>query len=225
MSATQSHTKGNRDRTSQNKRTDEATRTVARITRLPRGFGFEAQARLIETNAIPRYQFAIECGMPSEQSLGGLTSQIMRTLWPTGANMRSREVVLAILVKGHRTEKVQVWAYQTLTMLRTMLPGNATWVPLWQQAWKAMQKRKIRPGTEEMAANATRVLRRLGWSLESAVEVKTREGEKSMSPSHQKAIGTTRSGKRRENGGFARQPPGKQPETWRRSISKCPLGF
>ena len=42
--------KGNRDRTNQNKRTDEATRTVARI------------ARLIETNAIPRYQFAIECG-------------------------------------------------------------------------------------------------------------------------------------------------------------------
>ena len=63
----------------QNKRTDEATRTVARIARLPRGFGFEARARLIETNAIPRYHFAIECGMPSEQSLGGLTSQIMRT--------------------------------------------------------------------------------------------------------------------------------------------------
>ena len=134
--------KGNRDRTSQNKRTDEATRTVARIARLPRGFGFEARARLIETNAIPRYQFAIECGMPSEQSLGGLTAQIMRTLWPTGANMRSREVVLAILVKGHRTDPVQVWAYQTLTMLRTMLRANATWVPLWQQAWKAMQKKK-----------------------------------------------------------------------------------
>ena len=30
--------KGNRDRTTQNKRTDEATRTVARIARLPRGF-------------------------------------------------------------------------------------------------------------------------------------------------------------------------------------------
>ena len=169
--------KGNRDRASQNKRTDEATRTVARIARLPRGFGFEAPARL-ETNAISRYQFAIECGMPSEQSLGGLTAQIMRTSWPTGANMRSREVVLAILVKGHRTDPVQVWACQTLTMLRTMLRANATWVPLWQQAWKAMQKRRIRPGTEGLAANATRVLRRLGWSWESAVEVKTREGEK-----------------------------------------------
>ena len=83
--------KGNRDRTNQDKRTDDATPTVARIARLPRGFGFEARARVIETNAIPRYQFAIECGLPSEQSLGGLTSQIMRTLWPTGANMRSRD--------------------------------------------------------------------------------------------------------------------------------------
>ena len=41
--------------------------------------------------------------MPSEQSQGGLTSQIMRTLRPTGANTRSKEIVLAVLVKGHRT--------------------------------------------------------------------------------------------------------------------------
>ena len=33
--------KGNGDRTNQNLRTDEATRTVARIALLPRGFGFE----------------------------------------------------------------------------------------------------------------------------------------------------------------------------------------
>ena len=45
--------KGIRDRTSQDKRTDEATRTVARIARLPRGFGFDTRARLIGTNAIP----------------------------------------------------------------------------------------------------------------------------------------------------------------------------
>ena len=102
--------KGNRDRTNQTKRTDEATRTVARIARLPKGFGFAARAWLIETNAIPRYQFADECGMPSEQSQGTLTSQIMRILWPTGANMRSKEIVLAALVKGHRTDPLQVWA-------------------------------------------------------------------------------------------------------------------
>ena len=39
--------KGNRDRTNQNKRTDEATRTVARFARPPKGFGFEARARHI----------------------------------------------------------------------------------------------------------------------------------------------------------------------------------
>ena len=131
--------KGNRDRTNHNKR---ATRTVARIARLPRGIGFEARARLVETNALPRYMFAIECGTPTEQSLGGLTSQIMRTLWPKGANMRSKEIVLAVLVKGHRTDPVQVWAYQTTTALRTMLRSKETWVPLSRQAWKAMQKKK-----------------------------------------------------------------------------------
>ena len=40
--------------------------------------------------------------------------------------MRSKEVILAVLVKGHRTDLVQVWAFQTLATLRTMLRSNAT---------------------------------------------------------------------------------------------------
>ena len=67
------------------------TRTVARIARPPKSFGFEARARLIETNALPRYQFAIECGMPSEQSQGALTSQIMRTLALTDVDAERRD--------------------------------------------------------------------------------------------------------------------------------------
>ena len=35
--------------------------------------------------------------------------------------MRSKEIVLAVLVKGHRIDRVQVWAYQTLATLKTML--------------------------------------------------------------------------------------------------------
>ena len=125
--------KGNRDRTNQDKRTDEATRIVARIARLPRGFGFEAHARLIETNAIHRYHFATECGMPSEQSQGALTSKIMRTLWPTRANMRSKEIVLAVLVKGHRTDPVQVWVCQTMTDTENDAWEESAWV---QRDWR-----------------------------------------------------------------------------------------
>ena len=159
--------KGNRDRTNQNKRTDEATPTVARISRLPKGFGFEARAR--------------QCVMPSEQSQVALTSQIMRTLWPTGANMKSQEIVLivlAVLVKGHRTGPAQVWVYQTPTTLKTMLRSNGTWVPLWRQAWEAMQERRVRPGTVGLAANVDRVHRRIGWSWENALEVRTEDGER-----------------------------------------------
>ena len=36
-------------------------------------------------------------------------SQIMRTLWPTGANMRSKESLLAVLVEQDRIDPVQVW--------------------------------------------------------------------------------------------------------------------
>ena len=118
--------------------------------------------------------------MPSEQSQGGLTSQIMRTLWPTGANMRSKEIVLAVLVKGHRTDPVQVWVYQTLTTLKTMFRSSWTWIPLWRQAWEAMQKRIVKPGTEGLAAKVDRVLRRLRWLWENALEVRREEGEKNV---------------------------------------------
>ena len=46
-----SHPQRQQTEPNENKRTDEATRTVARIARLPKGFGFEARARLVETNA------------------------------------------------------------------------------------------------------------------------------------------------------------------------------
>ena len=159
--------KGNRDRTNLNKKTDEAIRTVARNARLP--FGFEARARLIETNAIPGYHFAIECGMPSEQSQGALTSQIIRTLWPTGTNMRSKEIALAVLVKGHRTDPVQVWAYGTLTTLKVMLSSNETWILLWRQAWKPCRKEESGRGQRDWRPMSTELSRRLGghWTTRS----------------------------------------------------------
>ena len=50
-------------RTNQSKRADAAARTVTLISRLP-----VARPRLIETDAIPRFQFAIECGVPLRRS-------------------------------------------------------------------------------------------------------------------------------------------------------------
>ena len=133
--------KCNRDRTNQNKRTDEATRTVARIASTQmHGIRGPCATHCNECN--PQV-LAIACGMPSEQSQGALTSQIMRTLWPTGANMRSKEIVLAVLVKGHRIDPVQVCVYQILITLKTMLRSNGTWIPLWRRAWEAMQKRRV----------------------------------------------------------------------------------
>ena len=66
----------------------------------------------------------------------------------------------------------------TLTTLKTMLRSNGTWIPVWRQAWEAMQKRIVRPGAEGLAANVDRVLRRIGWTWENALEVKTEEGER-----------------------------------------------
>ena len=83
-----------------------------------------------------------------------------------------------MLVKGHTTDPVQVWMYQTLTTLSTMLLGHVTRVPLWQETWEAMRRRRVGPRTEGLTAKATRVSKRMGWTWESAVELRTRDGEK-----------------------------------------------
>ena len=115
--------KGNRDRTKQLEQWPES-----RV--YPKGFGFEARARLIET----RYQICHRVQDAERAIQGALTSQVMRTLWPTGANMRSKEIVLAVLVKGHRTDLVQVWVYQALTALKNdAQEQHGTWIPLWRQ--------------------------------------------------------------------------------------------
>ena len=197
---------GNRDRKNPDKRTDAATRTVARIARLLKGFGLDARARL-DTNAIPKYPFAIECRLPSEQSLSGLTSQITRTLWPTGAKM----TVLTVLLM-----------YRTLTMLRTMLSENSTWTPLWQRAWEATRRRRIESETDGLAANVTRVLKPLGMDLGECARDEDEKGRKIHIIETEKAIGNTRFEKLHENGGSDRQQAGRQRKIWRRLSSRCP---
>ena len=119
--------RGNRDRKNQYKRTGAATRTVERISLLPKGFRLP---RPCETHRDERHPKVPICDRTRDAK-----RQTMRTLWPTGAYMRSKEVEMTMLVKGQRTDPLQVWMYQTLTMLRTTLAENSTWIPLWQQAW------------------------------------------------------------------------------------------
>ena len=68
--------KGNRDRKNKDKRTDVATRTVARISRLPKGFGFNARARRarFQTNNL-----RLNVERRVNNLMGGFSSQIMRT--------------------------------------------------------------------------------------------------------------------------------------------------
>ena len=76
-----------------------------------------------------------------------------------------------------------------------------------------MQKRRVRPGTEGLAVNVDRALRRIGWPWENALKVKAEGG-----------IGNTEFAKQHENGGFHKQETEKQQQIWRKLTSKCLLG-
>ena len=70
--------------------------------------------------------------------------------------MRSKVSALAVLVKGHRIDQVQVWANQTLATLKTMLKSNESRVPLWRQAWEAMQGADLVQRAWEVMGESTR---------------------------------------------------------------------
>ena len=69
--------------------------------------------------------------------------------------------------------------YQILTTLKTMLRSNGTWIPLWRQGVeKPCRREESDQDTAGLVANVDRVLRRIGWSWETALEVKTEEEER-----------------------------------------------
>ena len=70
-----------------------------------------------------------------------------------------------MLVKGHRTDPIQVWMCQTLTMPRTMLSKNPTWIPLWRRASEAMRRRRVGPGTEGLGSHCDHGAPALGMDL------------------------------------------------------------
>ena len=78
-------------------------------------------------------------------------------------------------------------------------------------------------GTEGLAANVDRVLRRIGWSWENALEVKTEEGEKLHITQCPEGYWKHRIRKQHENGGSDKQQTEKQQKIWRNLTSKCPL--
>ena len=71
--------------------------------------------------------------------------------------MVSKEVVLSMPVRSHKTDPVQVWIYQTMTALRTKRVGSRS---------------------EDVAADVTTVLKHLGWDWKSALETRTKDEEK-----------------------------------------------
>ena len=81
-----------------------------------------------------------------------------------GMRMAERTICGVTSQKDHRTGPTQVWMHRTLPMPRTMLSENSTRTLLWQRAGEATRRRSFGLGTEGLAANVTRVLKRLGWT-------------------------------------------------------------
>ena len=141
-------------------------------------FGFEARARLIETNC--NRQVPICHRVRDAERAVPRCAHVTNDAHPLADRSKhEKELVLAVLVKGHKDRPgAGLGVPDPGQRSKTMLRSHGTWIPLWRQAWEAMQKRRVKRGTEGLAANVDRVLSRIGWSWENALEVRTEEGER-----------------------------------------------
>ena len=83
-----------------------------------------ARTQLLSSLVMPSTLYGYCVGGLSCNLLDQLTSAIMRAVWGTKRKLRSKEVVLSLLVPGHLVDPKQASIYQCLRMLRRQLQKN-----------------------------------------------------------------------------------------------------
>ena len=76
------------------------------------------RARLLSSLVLLASLYAVCVGDLSTRLLNRLTSAVMRAVWGTKRKLRSRDVVLSLLVPGHLVDPRQAFIHQTLCTLR-----------------------------------------------------------------------------------------------------------
>ena len=77
-----------------------------------------ARSKLLASLVIPSSLYGACVGGLTLSLMNSLTSAVMRAVWGTKRKMRSKEIVLSLLVPGHLVDPTQALAYQCLCMLR-----------------------------------------------------------------------------------------------------------
>ena len=124
--------------------------------------------------------------------------------------MRSKEVVLAVMVKGQRTDLVHVWAYQTLTTLKVMLRATRHGFRCGDRHGKPCRREESDRVQRVWRPTLTESSGGLGGHGRTRSRRKQEKEKACTSPSVHRAFGNTEFAKQHENGGFDKQQTEKQ---------------
>ena len=96
-----------------------------------------ARAQLLASLVIPSTLYGFSIGCMTARSLNCLTSAVMRAVWGTKRSLRSKEIVLSLLVPGHLVDPRQAGIYQCLCTLRRFVEKRADLHAVLFRCWHA----------------------------------------------------------------------------------------
>ena len=120
------------------------------------------RARLLASLVIPAAMYRFSVSVFTCHQVNSLTSAIMRTLWGTRRALRSRDVVLSLLVPGHRVDPRQASVYQCLCTLRRFIKRQPDLRAMLLRCWQAYANNcAAAPGPVGLVA---KMVDQLGWA-------------------------------------------------------------
>jgi hypothetical protein len=114
----------------------EACCSVAsKVAWLP--LGFYGRQSILQTLVLPKALFACEVSRTQKRPVARLSSAVMKAVWGAGRRQQCKEIVLTLMLPGHRVDPEQVVAYKSFATLRRVLTANPQWRGAFQATWRA----------------------------------------------------------------------------------------
>ena len=141
------------------KRVQEAQTALKKSRSLP--LGFDGRASLAIMMIIAAALYGVELADISKRTAAALESTVMYALWGPSRPCRSKEIVFALLVPGHRVAPTMVIPYRRMCWLARQARTRSTPQTIIQAIWEAVSTLKV----TGPLGQALQEFRKLGWQL------------------------------------------------------------
>jgi len=104
------------------------------------GLPFRVKAELTSSLVVQASLYGVQVGGLTAKLLNQLQSACMKAVWGMSRKLRAKELVMTLLLPGHRVDPKQAAAYQCLKMLRAMVSKHPEMEQVLRNVWQICEE-------------------------------------------------------------------------------------